>query len=69
MTGQLFYDASHRPCAGTPPHAAQSAPARVSSWEIHPIYRIDVCKFKSLQNCKADNDSVWTRIDQWVPED
>lgn len=69
FTGQLFYDASHRPCSGSPPHAGSSAPARVSSWEIHPVYGIDVCKFKSLQNCKVDNNSAWTRIDQWTPLD
>jgi hypothetical protein len=41
------------------------APSRVSSWEIHPVYAIDVCKKKSLNSCKADNDSVWTPLDQW----
>jgi hypothetical protein len=34
-------------------------------WEIHPVYAIDVCKKKSLNNCKANNDSVWTPLDQW----
>jgi hypothetical protein len=60
--GQLMYDASHRPC----PHKPGSTdPARVSSWEVHPVYSIDVCKKKSLNSCKADNDSVWTPLDQW----
>ena len=42
-----------------------SAPARASSWEIHPVYGIDVCKFKTLAKCKAGNDSLWTALDQW----
>jgi hypothetical protein len=62
FTGQLMYDASHRPCP-RPPHSTD--PARVSSWEIHPVCAIDVCKNKSLNSCKADNDSVWTPLDQW----
>jgi hypothetical protein len=49
--GQLMYDAGHRPCP-RPPHS--SDPARVSSWELHPVYAIDVCKNKSLSSCKAD---------------
>lgn len=35
VTGQLFFDGSHtpRPCAG---------PRRRSSWEVHPVYGIEV---------------------------
>jgi hypothetical protein len=65
FTGQLMYDAAHRPCSGSPPTPGFQAPSRVSSWEIHPVYAIDVCKKKSLNSCKADNDSVWTSLDQW----
>ncbi len=65
FTGQLMYDAAHRPCSGSPPTPGFQAPSRVSSWEIHPVYAIDVCKKKSLNSCKADNDSVWTPLDQW----
>jgi hypothetical protein len=64
FTGQLMYDAAHRPCSGSPPKAGQGAPARVSSWEIHPVYAIDVCTKKSLSSCKADNGSVWVPLDQ-----
>lgn len=65
FTGQLMYDAAHRPCSGNPPKARQGDPKRQSSWEIHPVYAIDVCKHKSLANCGADNDSAWTPLDQW----
>jgi hypothetical protein len=32
---------------------------RVSCWEIHPVYAIDVCKNDKLSSCKADDDSVY----------
>jgi len=69
FTGQLFYDAAHRPCSGNPPTAASQTPARVSSWEVHPVYAIDVCKKKSLQKCKANDESAWTPLDQWQPDE
>lgn len=65
FTGQLFYDAAHRPCSGSPAQPGASAPARVSSWEIHPVYGIDVCKKRSLRSCKADDESAWTPLDKW----
>jgi len=36
ITGQLFFDASHISCVDNPDGT------RASSWEIHPIYRIEV---------------------------
>jgi hypothetical protein len=65
LTGQLFCDAAHRPCSESPPKAASRTPTRVSSWEIHPVYAIDVCNKKSLTTCKAQDDSLWTALDQW----
>jgi hypothetical protein len=65
FTGQLIYDAAHRPCSGSPPKAGGGTPSRSSSWEIHPVYAIDVCENNSLAKCKADNDSVWKPLDQW----
>ena len=35
LTGQLFFDGSHNPAGCT-------APRRRSSWEIHPVYTIEV---------------------------
>jgi hypothetical protein len=65
FTGQLMYDAAHRPCSGSPPKGSSGTPSRVASWELHPVYGIDVCTKKSLNSCKADNDSVWVPLDQW----
>lgn len=66
MTGQLFFDASHSPCrkVGTKSEV-RSSPARISVWEIHPVYAIDVCKNKSLSACRADDESVWVPFDQY----
>ena len=69
VMGPLMYDASHRPCSGSPPKPGASAPARVSSWEIHPVYGIDVCTKKSLKSCKPSDDSVWIPVDQWEGEE
>lgn len=67
FTGQLFYDASHRPC--TQGHTVN--PARISSWEIHPVYSIFVCRNATLQACAANNVNVWIPFDVWVtlPDD
>jgi hypothetical protein len=62
ITGQLFFDASHKPCK--PGHPVQ--PARISSWEIHPVYAIDVCKNSTLGGCPAGDDSKWIPFNVWV---
>jgi hypothetical protein len=40
LTGQLFFDGSHAPCGN--PFRKGSDPARRASWEIHPVYKIEV---------------------------
>jgi len=73
FTGQLLFDASHRPCAG-----GKGSPKRSSLWEIHPVYAVDICTDKN-NNCKVDSDENWisfaeeegqnpseTRL--WLPE-
>jgi hypothetical protein len=64
FTGQLMFDASHLPCANGEP--APSAPARTSSWEVHPVYRVDVCQDVAMSACDASNDPAWTPLDQWL---
>lgn len=62
MTGQLFFDASHKPCKnGKGPN-----PRRLSIWEIHPVYAIDVCSNATLVSCNVADDSLWTPLDQWL---
>lgn len=60
LTGQLFFDSSHYPCSNGQP--VRSNPKRSSLWEIHPIYRFEVCQ---TSHCAAD-DSNWLPLDQWV---
>lgn len=55
VTGQLFNDAEH--------HAAchqSGQPSRLSVWEVHPIYLIDICTHGTLATCPIDDESVWT---------
>lgn len=63
FTGQLFVDASHKVCRDGEPIGGQ--PARFSSWEIHPVYAIDVCKFATKSRCKVNDESVWTPLAEW----
>ena len=62
VTGQLFFDASHELCKGGA--EVSGNPARQSAWEIHPVYKVDVCSHKTLAECDAGAD-VWTPIDKW----
>jgi hypothetical protein len=55
ITGQLFFDGSHRPCtAGHPQN-----PKRISLFEIHPVYSIDVCSGTTLADCPVGDESKW----------
>jgi hypothetical protein len=58
ITGQLFFDSSHAPC----PCGTTCNPIRASVWEIHPIYKIEVCRTKS---CDVNSDSDWVAFDTW----
>lgn len=58
VTGDLFFDSSHVPCVrgeGVP-----SNPKRFSLWEVHPIYKFEVC----TGNC--DGDGQWADLSDWV---
>lgn len=67
ITGQLFFDGSHKPCKGK--KAGGGDPARASEWEIHPVYKFEVCTNHDLSDCDPNNASVWTRLDKWTEED
>jgi hypothetical protein len=58
VTGQLFFDSSHEPCARG--QKVRSNPMRASLWEIHPIYKFEVC----TSDC--DGAGQWVPLDQWV---
>ncbi len=74
FTGQLFFDASHRPCSG-----GKGSPKRSSLWEIHPVYGLDICMDPG-NNCKVDSDENWISFAQemgaepsetrlWLPDE
>jgi hypothetical protein len=63
VTGQLFFDASHKPCESD---TDTVSPKRISGWEIHPVYAIDVCINTTLASCPAGNESKWIALHQWV---
>ena len=58
LTGQLFFDSSHSPCSNG--RAAPGDPHRSSLWEIHPIYKFDVCP---KTTCAA---TEWVSLDKWL---
>jgi hypothetical protein len=60
VTGQLMFDAAHKPCAGG--QRGSSDPARASDWEVHPVYAMEVCK--TLGTTCAETD--WQPLDQFL---
>jgi hypothetical protein len=55
ITGQLFFDGSHKPNSCSAP-APGGNPLRRSVWEVHPVYKIEVfdgTTFVSLENWAA----------------
>ena len=67
ITGQLFFDGSHKPCTGSRVKAGD--PARISVWEIHPVYKIEVCSDRDLGACDPNDTSKWTTLAKWKEED
>lgn len=59
FTGQLFFDASHTPC----PCGSNCSPVRASSWEVHPVYGIEICKDATNSKCAVDDDADWEPIE------
>lgn len=68
VTGQLFYDNSHEPCQMKNGVLTGPGPQRISLWEIHPVYALDVCTSSDAAKCDVTNDSseTWVPYDQWV---
>lgn len=65
ITGTLLFDAEHVPCING--SIRQGNPVRISVWEIHPVYAIDVCKFTSLSRCAVNSESAWTPLAEHTP--
>lgn len=63
ITGTLLFDAAHRPCENGAPIGKN--PLRISVWEIHPVYAIDVCKNTKLSQCSIDDKTAWIAYEQF----
>jgi hypothetical protein len=68
VTGPLFFDNAHEPCAGLTTTKADAAPLRSSLWEIHPVYQFEVCANTDATKCDANSRdaALWKPYDQWV---
>jgi hypothetical protein len=62
VTGQLFYDNSHKACVG-----GKGSPPRRTVWEIHPVYQLEVCRDPSTA-CAENDSSMWVPYDQWITQ-
>ncbi len=58
VTGHLYFDSSHVPCADG--KEVRKNPMRASLWEIHPVYKFEVC------TADCDGAGKWVPLDQWV---
>ena len=58
VTGQLFFDSAATPCVDGVP--VEGDPSRASLWEIHPIYRFEVCPKGT-----CSTGTGWVPLEQW----
>jgi hypothetical protein len=56
VTGQLLFDSEH---------LIRHALNRVNNWEIHPVFKLEVCA--SGNNCKANSSTGWKSIEDEQP--
>jgi len=62
FTGQLFFDASHKPCRN-----GRGSPKRSTLWEIHPVYGVEICIDPNMQ-CTVDSDANWQQLIDFAAE-
>jgi len=58
VTGQLMFDSSHTPCINGVGGAGD--PKRASLWEIHPVYKFELCP---QGNCSSE--TAWIPLETW----
>lgn len=72
FTGQLFFDASHKPCS----NSSRASPPRRALFEIHPVYAVDVCRAPTvgdksalLQQCANGDEDNWVSLQAWLGDE
>lgn len=58
VTGQLMFDSSHSPCSNGV--SVPGDPSRASLWEVHPIYKFEVCP---QGDCSSGDG--WLSLEDW----
>jgi hypothetical protein len=58
ITGQLMFDSSHTPCVDG--KGVSGDPSRASLWEVHPIYKFEVC---TQSDCSSGHG--WVPLEAW----
>lgn len=64
FTGQMFFDGAHTPCSSDSDQS--HLPRRFPSWDSHPVYALDVCKFTTKAKCRVNHDADWTSFEAWM---
>jgi hypothetical protein len=59
VTGQRMFDSSHSPCSNGV--SVQGDPSRASLWEVHPIYKFEVCP---QDDCSSG--AGWVSLEDWT---
>jgi hypothetical protein len=65
ITGHLFLDSRHHLSTCSNPSMGGDPP-RISLWEVHPVYGIDVCRSTNVSECVISNDDRWVAFDKWL---
>ncbi len=64
IRGQLFCDTSHSACSGN----YRPNPKRISIWEIHPVYSVEICEQTMLSECQSST-AKWSPLSGLVSDD
>lgn len=64
FTGQLFLDTSHKACG--PGSSKGCTPKRISVWEVHPVYAIEICESTDASTCEPNGTDGWEPLEEFL---
>jgi len=67
FTGQLFLDTSHTACGPGSPKGC--VPKRISVWEVHPVYAIEICESTDASTCQPNATNGWVSLEEFLATD